>query len=174
MECKTASMSNSVPRLHFQLSWEEGYYESWMCTSQVTTSLYRIPESENKNPIRCQYTSAPGRMPLLQAFTFWLYYSTSSPLPAPPSAAGAAQRLKLQQRKGGCKCTPDWFQDDFKWDRTLMNCYMDTWTPPLSALLVLSSRCGMLLFTIVTLYSTTGSVYWGRHSGPLLKPNWSG
>jgi hypothetical protein len=57
MECKT---SNSVPRLHFQLSWEEEYYESWMCTAQATTSLYRIPESENKNPIRCQYTSLAG------------------------------------------------------------------------------------------------------------------
>ena len=29
-----------------------------------------IPESENKNPIRCQYASAPGRMPLPQAFMF--------------------------------------------------------------------------------------------------------
>jgi hypothetical protein len=52
-----------------------------------------------------------------------------------------------------------------------MNCYMDTWTPPLSALLVLSSTCGMLLFTIVTFYSTTASACWGDIQGPFLSQN---
>jgi hypothetical protein len=42
-----------------------------MCTAQATAGLYRIPESENKNPILCQYTPLPG-CPALhpQAFNF--------------------------------------------------------------------------------------------------------